>query len=115
MLSCPECDANFGYVRKMFRIYTWNIFQWVNRRVLKTYPSNYDCARCRDCGRTVHDFIMPNDIWNEVITGSPIIYLKDGTTPSKEGAAGVWCYDCFCERAREKGHIGVFKCEPVGD
>lgn len=72
-----------------------------------------ECARCRDCGRIVHDYSMPNEIWNDVITGSPIIYLKDGITPSKEGAAGVWCYDCFCERASAKGYIAVFRCELI--
>lgn len=113
MLNCPECDAPFGYVKKVFRIYSWKILHWINIRLLKTYPSNRDCARCRDCGRTVHDFIMPNEIWNEVMTGSSIIYLEDGVTPSKEGAPGVLCYDCFSERAREKGLPSIFRCEPT--
>ena len=78
------------------------------------HPPKWEgCAKCQDCGRTVHDFIMPNEIWNDVITGSPIIYLSDGVTPSREGAPGVWCYDCFCERASKKGYIAVFKCELV--
>lgn len=113
VFNCYEYDAGFGYIRKIFRIYSWNILQWINRRVLKTYPSNHDCARCRDCGRTVHDFIIPDEIWNEVMTGSPIIYLRDGVTPSKEGASGVLCYDCFCERAREKGLPSNYSCEPL--
>lgn len=112
MLNCPECDAGFGYIKKVFRIYSWNILQWINRRVLKTYPSNPECARCRDCGRTVHDYIMPNDIWNTVIAGTPKLYLSDGTEDS-EGAGGVWCYDCFCERAREKGLPSNYRCEPL--
>jgi hypothetical protein len=60
---------------------------------------------------------MPNPVWNDVITGSPIIYHEDGSIDS-EGASGVWCYDCFCERARKKGYLGVFKCtsaHPDGD
>ena len=102
VLNCPECDAGFGYIKKMFGIYSWNILKWINRKVLRTYPLIEECARCRDCGRNVHDFIVPNELWNEVITGSPTIYLKDGITPSKEGASGVWCYDCFCNRADER-------------
>jgi len=102
VLNCPECNAGFGYIKKMFGIYSWNILHWINRKVLRTYPLIEDFARCRDCGRNVHDFIVPNELWNEVITGSPIIYLSDGITPSKEGAEGVWCYDCFCNRADER-------------
>lgn len=71
-----------------------------------------DCAKCRDCGRTVHDFHIPNEIWNHVMTGSPIIRNKDGSK-SKEGAGGVLCYDCFCERASKKGYVAVFKCELI--
>jgi len=53
-----------------------------------TYP-------CADCGYVLrHDFVMPDDLWNEV-TGQPEIIL---------------CYDCFCDRAEEKGYIPVFKC-----
>lgn len=102
MLNCPECGTGFGYIRKMFRVYSWNLLQWINRKVLKTYPLIEECGRCRDCGRNVHDFHVPNALWNEVITGSPIIYLSDGVTPSREGAGGVWCYDCFANRADER-------------
>ena len=42
-----------------------------------------------------HDFVMPNDLWNEV-NGQP---------------EGILCYDCFCDRAEKKGYIPVFKCE----
>ena len=110
VLNCPECDAPFGYVKKVFRIYSWKILHWINIRLLKTYPSNRDCARCRDCGRTVHDFIMPTKIWNHVIADINPDSYPDGIVPS-EGAGGVWCYDCFCERAHKKGYIDVFKCE----
>ena len=78
-----------GYLKKCLRIYVWNILQWVNRHVLKTYPLIEDCARCRDCGRNVHDFHVPDDLWLAVI-GSP---------------NGVWCYDCFADRADEKLRI----------
>jgi len=75
---------------KCLRIYLWNVLQWVNRRVLKTYLLIEDCARCQDCGRNVHDFHVPDDLWETVI-GDP-----DG---------GVWCYDCFCNRSDEKLQI----------
>jgi len=87
VLNCPECDANFGYVRKMIGIYLVRLINWLNRKLLKTYPLIEDCARCRDCGRNVHDYKVPDEIWNAVI-GSP---------------NGVWCYDCFCDRADRKG------------
>ncbi len=67
-------------------------------------------SNCRDCGRVVHDFIIPTKIWNHVIEDiHPDSYPND-VVPS-EGAGGVWCYDCFCERAQKKGYIAVFKCE----
>ena len=75
------------YLRKCLRIYIWNVLRWINRRVLKTYPAIEDCARCNDCGRNVHDYHVPDDVWLQVI-GTPL---------------GVWCYDCFCDRAEKKG------------
>ena len=73
------------YTLKCLRIYWWNILQLINRNVLTTYPLIEDCARCRDCGRNVHDFHVPDELWSKVI-----------------GGEGVWCYDCFCNRADEK-------------
>jgi len=78
-----------SYLSKCFRIYSWNILNWINRRVLKTYPLIEDCARCCDCGRNVHDYHVPDELWLEVI--------------GKLG--GVWCYDCFANRADER--LGV--------
>jgi len=82
------------YTKKSLKIYWWHlknmdfhILNWLNKKLLKTYPLIEDCARCRDCGRNVHDFIVPDKIWNIVIG-------RDG--------GGVWCYDCFCNRADEK-------------
>ena len=69
----------------MLGIYYWNLWQFLNSKLLITYPLIEDCARCRDCGRNVHDFYVPDNIWEEVI-----------------GGEGVWCYDCFCNRADEK-------------
>ena len=44
---------------------------------------------CKQCGRDVHDFIAPDCVWNQV-------------SPRKDGD-GVLCYDCFCEKAMNKG------------
>ena len=83
------CEGMMNYTIKTLLIW-WNCsLMALNRVLLKTYPSNYDCARCRDCGRTVHDFHVSDELWMEVI-GHP---------------DGVWCWDCFCERAREKDKI----------
>lgn len=74
------------YPLRSLRIYLYRLFSWINNHVLLTYASNYDCARCNDCGRNVHDFYVPDAIWLNII-GS---------------FSGVWCYDCFIERARKK-------------
>lgn len=49
-----------------------------------------DCAKCRDCGDPVHDFDVSDELWNEVI-----------------GIEGVWCWDCFADRANQKGIWGI--------
>jgi len=56
-------------------------------------------AYCRNCGRRVHDYFVPDEIWKEV-TG-----IKDGS--------GIYCYDCFCKMADKKGlrYRFKFKCE----
>lgn len=77
---------SWHYVKKSFRIYVFNFFSWINKHILKTYPLIQDCARCRDCGRNVHDFHVSNELWMKII----------------EKEDGVWCYDCFCNRADEK-------------
>lgn len=74
------------YLMKCLRIYSWNLLQWINRRLLLTYPLIEDCARCQDCGRNVHDFGVPDELWLQVI----------GSTD------GIWCYDCFADRADAK-------------
>jgi len=76
------------------------------------HPDGGRCARCRDCGRTAHDFYIPNKIWNHVIADIHPDSYPDGVVPS-EGAGGVWCYDCFCERAGKKGYVPVFRCELI--
>jgi len=81
------------YVKKLLGIYyhildskLCDFIHNINRKILKTYPLIEDCARCRDCGRNVHDFTVPNSLFEEVI-GS---------------LDGVWCYDCFCNRSDKK-------------
>lgn len=73
------------YIKKCLHIYIWNILQWINKRILKTYPLIEDCARCYDCGRNVHDFSVPDELWEEVV-----------------GKEIVLCYDCFVDRADRK-------------
>lgn len=69
------------YLKKCFRIYVFNILQWINRHILKTYPPIEGCARCADCGRNVHDFHVPDTLWDDIV-----------------GQDVVLCYDCFCNR-----------------
>ena len=57
----------------------------INYYLLKTYPLIWECARCEDCGRNVHDFTVPDCLWKAV-------YGNEG---------GILCYDCFCNRADE--------------
>ena len=73
------------YIKKCLHIYTWNILQWINKRVLKTYPLIEECGRCYDCGRNVHDFNVPDKLWEEVV-----------------GIGMVLCYDCFADRSDKK-------------
>lgn len=44
---------------------------------------------CKCCGREVHDFIVPDEVWNRI---SPLI---------KRG--NVVCYDCFCDLCKDVG------------
>ncbi len=67
------------------RIYVWKILRFFNRYFLKTYQLIEDCARCRDCGRNVHDFTVPDWLWIKV-------WGNDG---------GILCYDCFANRSDE--------------
>lgn len=49
---------------------------------------------CKMCGRDVHDFVAPEDVWAKV---EPEI---------KNGA--VLCYDCFCEVCKNVGAPSVW-------
>lgn len=69
-----------------WHVFSWKILYFINHYLLKTYPLIEDCARCDDCGRNVHDFLVPTELWIEVW--------------GNEG--GILCYDCFCNRADEK-------------
>jgi hypothetical protein len=77
-------------ISDFWRITTFNAWQKINRLFLKTYPLIEECARCEDCGRNVHDFHVPDNIWIKVYGDE----------------AGTLCYDCFCNRADE---IGISK------
>lgn len=76
------------YFLKTVTICLCLITKFINRYLFKTYPLIEDCGRCEDCGRNVHDFLVPNEMWKEV-------YGNEG---------GILCYDCFCNRLDEKLH-----------
>ena len=73
----------FGWLIKIFLIYVRRI----NMRFLPTYKLIEDCGRCRDCGRNVHDYQVSDELWLKV-------------TGREEG---IWCWDCFCDRANRRG------------
>ncbi len=50
---------------------------------------------CKHCGRRVHDFAAPDDVWLKV---QPSIRLGN-----------VLCYDCFCEACLKVGLPGVWR------
>jgi len=70
------------------RIVYLRTIQKLTSKMFKTYLI-YDCARCEDCGRNVHDFSVPDELWIKV-------YGSDG---------GILCFDCFCDRADRKFHF----------
>jgi hypothetical protein len=67
----------------------WNIHPKVAFKLLKRRFMLVD-SFCRKCGRDVHDFVVPNHIWEQV---DPHI-----------GHGHTLCYDCFCETC---AHIGL--------
>lgn len=74
------------FINDFLKIYMWKILYALNHHLLKTYPLIEDCGRCRDCGRNVHDFTVPDWIWIKVWGSS----------------SGILCYDCFCNILDEK-------------
>lgn len=73
-------------IKESFRLLKWNMWQKLNRKFLYTYPIIEDRIRCEKCGRNVHDFIVPNHLWKEVIGNED----------------KVLCYDCFCNESDKK-------------
>jgi hypothetical protein len=57
-----------------------------NRRLVPSF--------CKMCGRDVHDYIAPDDVWRKV---EPEIKSGD-----------VLCYDCFCEVCKNIGQPTVW-------
>lgn len=78
------------YTIKILRIYYWNLLQGLNKKFLYTYKNIEECARCCRCGRNVHDFHAPDELWIEAI-----------------GKDEVWCYDCFCDKVEKRFHKKV--------
>ncbi len=66
-----------------------------SRRVLGLHGPSY----CRACGRTVHDFSAPDEIWRLV---DP--HIRYGHT---------LCYDCFCEICSMLGLPSVWRLEKM--
>ena len=54
---------------------------------------------CKVCGRTVHDFIAPDEVWAQV---QP--HIKRGN---------VLCYDCFCDLCAKLGLPSVWRLSPL--
>ncbi len=54
---------------------------------------------CKHCGRKVHDFAVPDDVWSQV---EP--HIKHGKT---------LCYDCFCEQCTALGLPSVWCLEEL--
>lgn len=50
---------------------------------------------CKHCGRDVHDFSAPDDVWRQV---EP--HIQRGH---------VLCYDCFCEVCHSEGLPRVWR------
>jgi len=78
---------SWHYTKKTLGIYWFRLLARLNSILLPTYADNADCARCRDCGRTVHDW-HTDDATFVAVTGN---------------LGGVWCWDCFAATARAKG------------
>lgn len=50
---------------------------------------------CKRCGRTVHDYAAPDDVWRRVRP-----HIKHGD---------VLCYDCFCDVCQRAGLPAVWR------
>ena len=60
---------------------------------LQSHTSIMD-SYCKECGRSVHDFIAPDEVWDKI---KPLI--KHGN---------VLCYDCFCNKCNIIGVTPVW-------
>jgi hypothetical protein len=72
-------------IKEKMRLLIWNFWQKLNEKHLYTYDLIKDRTRCELCGRNVHDYAVPNEIWNKLC--------------KKES---VYCYDCFCDLSDKK-------------
>jgi len=67
----------------MFRL-TRIYFKYFKSRVLHLDTDSF----CKHCGRDVHDFMAPDEVWEKV---------------ESHTKADVLCYDCFCDVCHEIG------------
>lgn len=70
-------------------------FYWL-RIHFKNLVCRFRCLDnfCDDCGRRAQSFRVENGVWMRIVGDD----------------CAVLCYDCFCERAKQKGEVGHFHC-----
>ena len=67
------------------------------RRNIFCYPTN---SFCKNCGRDIHDFIVSDEIWENV-------------EPYISNYGHTLCYDCFCEICPKIGLSPVWRLEKL--
>lgn len=48
---------------------------------------------CKDCGIDIHDFVVDNTLWNEIMDQNQ----------------QTVCYNCFCKRGNKKNIYNTYK------
>jgi hypothetical protein len=98
--ECWEAECSRSWWEMVEQLNKCGLIEAVVRRwrvAFKLWLSKHKCIAsfCKDCGRDVTDFIVPDDVWVKI---EPTI---------KRGR--VLCYDCFCEHCRQIGLPTVWK------
>lgn len=75
-------------VKASYQVRTKNPVPYI-KHFLMIFYWNSVAGYCRSCGRQIHDYVVPNQIWKDV-TG-----WKNGE--------GLLCYRCFCKLSDKKG------------
>lgn len=86
VVRCTGCDTRHGNPGAGLMPPHWN-----TRADMPKLPPRYELiaegAKCRDCADFVHDYYVSGKLWLQVIGSYD----------------GVWCWDCFADRADRKG------------